>query len=162
MCHPQLVRPFRLRASVLAAVLAAAGVAVGLLTAAPPAAAQRDDPSALSALSLLPVAVVLAAPALLLSGGVSLTVVAVQASATGTVWVLERSADGARMTLALACGAGVAGLIAGTTAGSMAVGSALVVTALSTGWLISTASEAVAFVPNEAGAALRYNERVSR
>lgn len=154
MCHPHPVRSFHRRACALAGMLAA----IMLLAAAPPVAAHRDDPSALSALSLLPVAVVLAAPALLLSGGAALTVVAVQASATGTVWVLERSADGARMTLALAGGA----MLAGSMAGSMAVGSALVVTALSTGWLISTATEAVAFIPNEVGATLRYNERVSR
>lgn len=154
MCHPRFVRSLRRWASASAGVPTAVLTVVGLLVTAPPVAAHRDNPSALSALSLLPVAVVLTAPALLLSGGLTLTVVAVQASATGTEWVLERSGGGARMTLALSGGAVVAG--------SMAVGSALVVTALSTGWLISTASEAVAFIPNELGAALRYNERVSR
>ena len=45
-------------------------------------------------------------------------------------------------------------------------GTAVVVTALSTGWVLSTAAEAgsraLAFIPNEIGAALLYNERVTR
>jgi hypothetical protein len=38
----------------------------------------------------------------------------------------------------------------------------VVVTAVSTGWVLSAASEAIAFIPNEVGAALLYNERVTR
>jgi hypothetical protein len=122
-----------------------------LLSTTAPAFAHGTDPSAASsALSLLPVAVVVAAPVALLSGGVVLTVVAVQASATGTVWVLERASDGARASVQLAGGA------------AMALGTGLVVTAVSTGWVLSAASEAVAFIPNEIGASLLYNERVTR
>ena len=40
-----------------------------------------------------------AAPVMILSGGVMLTVVAVEASAEGTVWVLERASDGARFSV---------------------------------------------------------------
>ena len=113
--------------------------------------AHGTDPStASSALSLLPVAVVVAAPVAVLSGGVVLTVVAVQASAAGTVWVLERASDGARASVQLAGSA------------AMALGTGLVVTAVSTGWVLSAASEAVAFIPNEIGASLLYNERVTR
>lgn len=122
-----------------------------LLTSTGPAAAHGTDPStASSALSLLPVAVVVAAPAVLLSGGAVLTVVAVQASATSTVWVLERASDGAQASVQLAGGSVVA------------VGTGLAVTALGTGWVLSTASRAVAFIPNEIGASLLYNERVTR
>jgi len=122
-----------------------------LLSTTAPAFAHGTDPStASSALSLLPVAVLLAAPVALLSGGVVLTVVAVQASATGTVWVLERASDGARASVQLAGSA------------AMALGTGLVVTAVSTGWVLSAASEAVAFIPNEIGASLLYNERVTR
>jgi hypothetical protein len=36
------------------------------------------------------------------------------------------------------------------------------VTAVATGWLISTAGQAIAFVPNQIGASLLYNERITR
>ena len=35
-------------------------------------------------------------------------------------------------------------------------------TALSTGWVLSAAGEAIAFIPNEIGRALLYNERITR
>ena len=106
-----------------------------------------------SMLSTLPVAVSVAAP-LLLSAGAVLTVVAVEASATGAVWVLERASDGARSTLRLSAqAAGGVSVLAGT---------AIVVTVLSTGWVLSAAGTAIAIIPNEIGAALLYNERVTR
>lgn len=106
-----------------------------------------------SALSLLPVAVVVAAPALLLSGGAALTVVAVEQSAAGVEWVLERASDGARGSVRLSTQ---------TAAGvSTGVGTAVVFSAVATGWVLSAAGKAVAFVPNEIGKALLYNERVS-
>ena len=116
------------------------------------AAAQAQSVEA-SMLSTLPVAVSVAAP-IVLSAGAVLTVVAVEASATGTVWVLERASDGARSTLRLSAQA----------AGGLAVvaGTAVLVTAMSTGWVLSAAGTAIAFIPNEIGAALLYNERVTR
>ena len=110
--------------------------------------------SEVSALSALPIAVSVAAPVMVLSAGATLTVVAVEASAVGAVWVLERASDGARATLKLSAQA-AGGL-------SVAAGTVVVVTAMSTGWVLSTASEAIAFIPNEIGAALLYNERVTR
>ena len=41
------------------------------------------------------------------------------------------------------------------------MGTAVLVTALSTGWLISAAGHAIAFVPNQIGASLLHNERVT-
>ena len=116
------------------------------------AAAQAQSVEA-SMLSTLPVAVSVAAP-VVLSAGAVLTVVAVEASATGAVWVLERASDGARSTLRLSA----------QTAGglSVVVGTAVLVTVLSTGWVLSAAGTAIAFIPNEIGAALLYNERVTR
>jgi hypothetical protein len=113
----------------------------------------QSDLSDASALSLLPVAVSVAAPVMILAGGVALTVVSVQASAAGTVIVLERASDGARATLRFS-----GRVLEGS---AIAVGSAIMVTALSTGYVLSAASEAIAFVPNEIGRALLYNERVS-
>jgi hypothetical protein len=112
----------------------------------------HSEVSEASAISALPVAVSLAAPASLLVGGAALTVVSVHASAAGTVWVLERASDGARATLEFS------GRAAGASLAS--AGTALLVTALSTGWLISAAGHAIAFVPNQIGASLLHNERV--
>ena len=133
----------------LASTAVAALLALNLATAN-----AQSEASALSALSALPIAVSVAAPVMILSAGVTLTVVAVEASVTGAVWVLERASDGARATMRLSAQA-AGGL-------SVAAGTAVVVTAVSTGWVLSTASRAIAFVPNEIGAALLYNERVTR
>jgi hypothetical protein len=124
------------------------------LTTSTVGARAHNELSEASAISALPVAVLVAAPAMLLAGGAVLTVVSVQTSATGTVWVLERASDGAHATLQFA----------GTAAGASlaASGAAVVVTAVATGWLISTAGQAIAFVPNQIGASLLYNERVTR
>jgi hypothetical protein len=113
-----------------------------------------SEASAASALSLaLPVAVSVAGPVLLLSGAATLTVVSVQASAEGTVWVLERASDGARVVLRFG-GAAVAGA-------SVATGAVVTCAALSTGWLLSAAGQAIAFVPNAIGASLLYNEQIT-
>jgi hypothetical protein len=121
---------------------------------ASPARAHPVNASDASALSLLPVAVSVAAPALVLSGTAMLTVVAVEASAKGTVWVLERASDGARLSVTLAASA--AGGV------SVATGAAVTVSVVGAGWVLSTAGRAIAFIPNEIGAALLYNERVTR
>ena len=125
-----------------------------LLAASLATANAQSAVSEACALSALPIAVSVAAPAMVLSAGALLTVVAVEASASGAVWVLERASGGARSTLRLSAQA-VGGL-------SVAAGTVVVVTALSRGWVLSTASEAIAFIPNEIGAALLYNERVTR
>jgi len=130
----------------LAAILA--------LTLTVATAQARDRASEASALSMLPVAVSVAMPAAILSGGAMLTVVAVEASADGTAWVLERASDGARASLTLTASA-AGGL-------SVAAGTAVTVSAIGAGWVLSAAGQAVAFIPNEIGKALLYNERVTR
>lgn len=119
------------------------------LTAALPARAQSEM-SELSALSLLPVAVSVAAPVAVLSAGAVLTVKAVEVSGRGTVWIVERASDGARTSIRFT---GQAVAVAGT---------AVLVTALSTGWVLSAAGAAIAFVPNELGRALLHDERITR
>ena len=131
-----------------------AGLASALLLAAPLQARAADASAAASALSALPVAVVVAAPVALLSGGAQLSVVAVEASAESTVWVLQRASDGARASVRLA------GQAAGGA--SLAAGTVVTVTALGTGLLLSAAGQALAFVPNAVGAALMHNERVTK
>ena len=140
------MKPLKTRLNALLLALALAATGVG--------ARAHHEPSQASALSALPVAMIVAAPAMLLAGGAMLTVVSVQASATGSVWVLERASDGARASLQFAGDAAGASLAAS--------GAAVMVTALSTGWLISAAGQAIAFVPNQIGASLLYNERITR
>jgi hypothetical protein len=130
--------------------LAAALLAAQLLS---PARA-HVNPSDASVLSALPIAVSVAAPVTLLSAGAMLSVVAVEATSVGTVWVLERASDGARASVQLSAQA-AGGL-------SVAAGTAVLVTAMSTGWVLSAAGHAIAFIPNEIGSALLHNERVTR
>lgn len=121
------------------------------VAAAAPIRAHGPNPSEASSLSLsLPVAVSIAGPVLLAAGSATFTLVAVETSAAGSVWVLERASDGARASVRFAAEV------------SAAVGSAVVVSVVSTGWVISAAGAALAFIPNELGRALLYNERVTR
>ena len=129
-------------------------LAVSTSLVAPTARAHGVNASDASALSALPIALSVAAPVMILSGGVMLTVVAVEATSAGTVWVLERASDGARLSVTLAAGAaGGVSLLAGT---------AVAVSVVGAGWVLSAAGRAIAFIPNEIGAALLYNERVTR
>lgn len=121
-------------------------VALLTLSAAPDA---RADASEASAMSLLPIGVLSEAPAALLASSGQLVVVAVQAVGDGTTWVLQRASDGARASLTMSGRA------------SMPVGTSLLVTAVTTGWVLSAAGKAVAWTPNELGASLLHSERVS-
>jgi len=135
------------------ALLVAAPV---VLTAAPHAHARgglSEASAAASLLSGLPVALSVTAPVMILAAGAVLTVAAVDASARGTVWVLERASDGARASVEFSLEA------AGASA--VAIGTVVVVTALAAGWLLSAAGEAICFVPNALGEALLYNERIA-
>jgi hypothetical protein len=125
-----------------------------LLAATMGQASAHSNAADLSVLSGLPVVISVAAPLMVLSAGATLTVVAVQASATGTTWILERASDGVRSSLTLSAQA-AGGL-------SVVAGTAVLVTAVSTGWVLSAASRVIAFVPNEVGAALLHNEKVTR
>jgi hypothetical protein len=129
-------------------------VAAALLASSLSAVRAHPNASDASALSALPIAVSVAAPVVLLSAGATLTVVAVEASAEGAVWVLERASDGARMSVTLGAQA--------TSGLSVAAGTAVLVTAFSAGWVLSAAGRAIAYIPNQIGSALLYNERVTR
>ncbi len=121
---------------------------------APAANAHSDrEASAVSSLSLsLPVAVLVAAPTMFLIAGAALTVVAIEASATGSVWVVRRATDGAVASLQFS-GAAV-------SAAAIGVGALISVTAVAAGWLLSTAGEVLCLVPNALGESLLYNERI--
>jgi hypothetical protein len=111
------------------------------------AQAQASEASALSA---VPIGVLSTVPVAIVVSGASLTVHAVEVSADGSTWVLERVADGARATVKLA----------GSV--SVAVGASVVVTAVAAGHVLSVAGQVITFIPNEIGVALLHNERVTR
>ncbi|MGM9487602.1 hypothetical protein [Ideonella sp. YS5] len=144
-------RSFPMRAAVLAAAVALGSFALPSQAHPNPSA----DLSAASGLSLsVPVAISVAAPSAVLVSGAVFTVVAVQALAEGTVWVLERASDGLRISVRFgseAAGASVA-----------VVGTTIVVTTVAAGCVLSAAGEAIAFIPNELGRALLHEERITR
>lgn len=94
-----------------------------------------------------------AVPAVLSVGGAVLVVKSVEVSARGSVWVLERASDGVAVSLEVAASA--------AQATSVGVGTAVSVAVIGTGVLLSAAGQAIAFIPNELGRALLYNERLT-
>src|SRR5258706_3409287 len=129
-----------------------------------PAAAARNDASDLSTTSALPVASVvvvagaaasaaLAVAVVLAEGGAQFVVKGVEASARGTLCVLERVSDGVLVSVEIAArGAGAASLAVGTVVTSTAIGA---------GVLLSAAGEAIAFIPNAIGRELLYSQRLT-
>jgi hypothetical protein len=94
---------------------------------------------------------VVAVPVALSTTGAVLIVKTVESTARGTVYVLERASDGARVSVEFAAkAAGGVVLIAGAS---------VVVTVIGAGTVLSAAGEAIAFIPNALGKALLYNER---
>jgi hypothetical protein len=80
-----------------------------------------------------------------------LTVKAVQASAQGTVLVLQRASDGAEFSVRTASELG--------QAIGVSVGSAVQVVAESTGHVLVASGKVLAFIPNELGRALLHHSR---
>lgn len=138
---------------------------VSLLAASAAFSAQAQS-EASADLSLLPVAsvvgtasvagaaasAVVAVPVALSVGGAALTVVAVEASAESTVYLLERASDGARASVRLA-GHAVQG-------SAIAVGTVITVGVIGSGVVLSAAGEMIAFIPTAIGRALLHNERL--
>ena len=129
-------------------------LAMALGLAASIDASAQSSSSELSEASLVPVAISVALPVVLIAGVGSIVVTGVEASAEGTVWIVENVADGAKGSICFA------GRVVGGAA--IAVGTVVVVTVVATGMVLSTAGRVIAFVPNEIGRTLSYNQRVSR
>jgi len=123
--------------------LAALSISVG-------AQAQSDASELSIGLSAVPVAISVVVPSAVISGAAALTVVSVTAVADGTVWVLERASDGVRISVRFAGNVVVAS------------GTVCAMTVIASGMVISAAGRAIAFIPNEVGRSLLYNERVTR
>lgn len=144
------------------AAIAGAALVLGLATA-PATHAQSDASLMVSALPIASVVVgtavsvgastaVVALPVALSVEGAKLVVKGVKASAKGMVLLLESASDGAAASIELSAGA------LGSSAAS--VGTAIFVSVIGTGVLLSAAGEVIAFIPNEIGKALLYNERL--
>ena len=138
----------------IATALALAAVATSFVS--PAVAHTRGDRAAseLSAASVLPVALSVTAPVILLGASGAMTVMAVERASDGTVWMLERASDGARASVHFA----------GDAAGgvSLAVGATVAVSATASGWVLHQAGKALAFVPNEIGRTLLHHERITQ
>jgi hypothetical protein len=116
--------------------------------------ARAESQSELSESSLVPIAISVALPVVLVAGVGSVVVTSVEASADGVAWIVESSVDGA-------CGSvRFSGHAIGASA--FAVGAVITVTAIGTGLLLSAAGRVIAFIPNEVGKSLMYNQRVSQ
>ena len=110
--------------------------------------------SEVSGASMIPVAISVTLPVVLVAGVGSVVVTGVEASAQGTVWLVENVADGVKGSI---CFAGQA-----VGASAVAVGTVVVVTVVATGRVLSAAGRVIAFIPNEIGRSLSYNQRVSK
>lgn len=132
--------------------------------ALPTEAKVQSGASALSTLSALPLASVVVAssaaagsvvavPLVLSTAGAVLVVKTVEVSARGTVYVLERASDGAIASIEIV-GKGVG-------AASLAVGTAVTVSVIGAGVILSAVGQVIAFIPNELGRALLHNERLT-
>jgi hypothetical protein len=129
-------------------------LAIAASLSAHPVAHAGGSASQVSEASLVPVAISAAIPVVLIAGAGSVVVTGVQASAEGTVWLVENIADGVKGSICFA----------GTAAGmsAIAAGTVVVVTVVASGMLLSTAGRVIAFIPNETARSLSYNQRVSR
>ncbi|MEX8501571.1 MAG: hypothetical protein AB3X41_00805 [Leptothrix ochracea] len=123
----------------------------------PTRAQAADSPSKASEASgislAIPVAISVIGPIALLSAGATFTIVSIQASATGTAWVLERVGDGSRVVVRWG----------GEAAKSFSngVGKVVEVTATSAGQLLSVSGEVIGFIPNDVGRTLIYHEQMT-
>lgn len=120
----------------------------------------QSEASALSAISAMPLASVVASgsavvalPLVLCTAGTVLVVRAVEVSATGTVYLLERASDGTRVSVSVLSG--------GAIAVSASVGTLVTVSVIGAGTVLSAAGEVLAFIPNAVGRALLHNQRLT-
>ena len=149
MCADRVMLSVRRK---LIATMVSLSMAVPAALVSAPAMAHSDGLSEASALSGLGVAMSVSAPVMLAAGASAMTVVSISVVADGTVWVLQRASDGARIVVTWST------LSVGMA--SVAVGTVITVTAVSAGWVLSTAGEVLALIPNTLGKALLHHERV--
>jgi hypothetical protein len=125
-----------------------------LVLSALPVASVVGTASAVTGSAAVAGAAVSAVPVAFSVAGASLVVKAVEVTALGTVYLLERASDGAQASVR----------VSGQAASALAVGVGTVVTVsvIGTGVVLSTAGEVLAFIPNELGRAMLHNEKVTQ
>jgi hypothetical protein len=130
---------------------------ITLLSLATASASAKDDGSELSraseALSGAAGVVVLGSMSAVAASGY-VVIAAVETVADGVVVVLKGASDGATASVRLSANA-AQGL-------SNAVGTAVTVTVISTGYVLVMSGKALAFIPNEVGQALLHHSRVGQ
>ncbi|HPU53282.1 MAG TPA: hypothetical protein PK359_17110 [Burkholderiaceae bacterium] len=132
----------------------ALGMAAALAATPQRVLAGPNDASLLSAVSMLPVAVSVVAPVMVLTAGARFSVRAVESTANGSLLVLERASDGVQCSIELSGKA--------LDRASVKVGSAVEASAIGAGMILSAAGTVIAFVPNEVGKALLHHQPISR
>ena len=151
------IRQTIVRAALVAGLVGITGMA------AVPAYAQSEASATLSMMPIASVIIgsgvsaagagaVVAVPAALSVGGAVLVVKSVEASAKGTVYLVERASDGAQASIEV--------VGRGTKAVSVGVGTALECSLITGGVILSAAGAVVAFIPDAVGEALLFNERL--
>lgn len=140
---------------------------MALLLAATLCSGAHAQSEASLALSALPIASVVATasvgaaavgtvsaiPVVLSAAGAVFVIKAVEVTARGTLYLLERASDGAQVSVEVAA--------SGVGAASLGVGAAITTSVLASGVVLSAAGEAIAFIPNALGRALLHNERIA-
>jgi hypothetical protein len=125
------------------------------LAAAPTQAQNASNASAASSAALsYATASVVGGTASTLAAGASLTLVAIEKAGEAVIWVLKDISTGA--TVSIRASAQVAG------ATSMAVGTAIAVTASAAGYALYSAGRMIAFVPSEIGRSMVYHAPLKR
>lgn len=125
-----------------------------LVVSALPVASVVGTASAVVGSTAVAGAAVSAVPVALSVAGATLVVKAVEVTASGTLYLLERASDGVQVSVRVASRA--------ASSAAIGVGALVVVSVTATGVVLSTVGEVLAFIPNELGRALLYNERVTR
>lgn len=128
-------------------------LSLGFLIAAALLAGSAQAQSTPSNASALSVAVSVAVPAAFVSEAGQYSVKGVQASAEGTVYVLEKIGSGVRGSVT------IAGNVSG--AASVGVGESVRFVATSTGMLLVSAGKVLAIIPNALGRALMKSDKLS-
>ena len=129
----------------------AAAFSLAFVAGSARAQSEGHQPDDLSSLPIASVATT-ALPTIFAAGGSAFRIESVQAGAFATVYTMERLSDGARVQVEV------------TTRGAkrQAVAAGTVVTAVtvSTGLVLTTAGQAIAYVPNALGRAVLHNQRL--
>ena len=144
---------FRLLTIAMPTSLVVAALALTLAMSPAPARA-ADGGSTASQLSGLAVVSAIAAPVSIVAAGSTLVIDSVVAVGRGANVVVHRASDGVSAVLTMSA--------AGAGALSLAAGTVVEVATCSTGYVLSAAGSAIAFIPNKLGASLLYEERVTR